>query len=223
VTLTRRRFLETAATAALTLAAVSAFGLDSRLGFVSSAAAQAPDAEELAVAGPLGEKFEGKEDAPVTIIEYASMTCGHCAGFANDTYPQLKAKYIDAGKVRFILREFPLDPLAAAAFMLARCAGEDKYFPVVDALFKRQKEWAYAPDPVEALQGLSKQLGFTQESFESCLTNQEMLDGVNWVRQRGAEKFGVNSTPTFFINGKIQRGALTFDALEKVLEPLLKA
>jgi protein-disulfide isomerase len=218
VTLTRRRLLETAA---LSTAGFAAFALAGRLGFVAEAAAQAPAAEELAVAGPLGEKSEGKADAPVTIIEYASLTCGHCAVFANETYPKLKQEYVDTGKVRFILREFPLDPLAAAAFMLARCAGEDKYFAVVDALFKQQKVWAYADQPVEALQNISKQLGFTQQSFEACLTNQEMLDGVNWVRQRGAEKFGVNSTPTFFINGKIQRGALKFEDLKKILDPLV--
>lgn len=222
MTLTRRRFLETAAALSLT-AAATALLLDPRFAFVSSAAAQAPSAEDLAVAGPLGEKAEGKDGAPVTIIEYASMTCGHCAAFAADTFPKLKEKYIDTGKVRFILREFPLDPLAAAGFMLARCAGDDKFFPVVDALFARQKEWAYSSDPVAGLQTLTKQFGFTQETFEACLTNQEMLDGVNWVRQRGAEKFGVNSTPTFFVNGQIYRGAFTFENLEKILEPLLKA
>ena len=222
MTLTRRRFLESAAALGLT-AAAAALLLDPRAGFVSQALAQAPSTEELAVAGPLGEKAEGKEDAPVTIIEYASMTCGHCATFANETFPKLKEKYIDAGKVRFILREFPLDPIAAAGFMVARCAGDDKYFAVVDALFARQKEWAYSNDPVTGLQNLTKQFGFTQESFEACLTNQEMLDGVNWVRQRGAEKFGVNSTPTFFINGKIYRGAIKFEDMEKILEPLLKA
>ncbi|MFD1333724.1 DsbA family protein [Methylopila musalis] len=222
MTLTRRRFLESAAALGLT-AAAAALLIDPRAGFVSQALAQAPSTEELAVAGPLGEKAEGKDDAPVTIIEYASMTCGHCATFANETFPKLKEKYIDSGKVRFVLREFPLDPIAAAGFMIARCAGDDKYFAVVDALFARQKEWAYSNDPVTGLQTLTKQFGFTQESFEACLTNQEMLDGVNWVRQRGAEKFGVNSTPTFFINGKIYRGAIKFDDLEKILEPLLKA
>ncbi|GLK77076.1 disulfide bond formation protein DsbD [Methylopila jiangsuensis] len=222
MTLTRRRFLESAAALGLT-AAAAALLIDPRAGFVSQALAQAPSTEELAVAGPLGEKAEGREDAPVTIIEYASMTCGHCATFANETFPKLKEKYIDGGKVRFILREFPLDPIAAAGFMIARCAGDDKYFAVVDALFARQKEWAYSNDPVTGLQTLTKQFGFTQESFEACLTNQEMLDGVNWVRQRGAEKFGVNSTPTFFINGKIYRGAIKFEDMEKILEPLLKA
>lgn len=217
VTLTRRRLLETAAVSALGFA----LSLAPRFGFVTDAAAQAPDPQELAVAGPLGDKSEGKADAPVTIIEYASTTCGHCAQFAAQTYPRLKSEYIDPGKVRFILREFPLDPLSAAGFMIARCAGEDKYFAAVDLLFKEQKQWAYSDKPVEGLQNLVKQIGFTQQSFEACLTNQELLDGVNWVRQRGAEKFGVTSTPTFFINGQIQRGAMSFDALKKIVDPLV--
>jgi protein-disulfide isomerase len=216
VTLTRRRLLETAA---LSVAGFAALSLAP--GFLAPAAAQAPDPQELAVAGPLGDKAEGKPDAPVTIIEYASTTCGHCATFATQTFPRLKAEYIDAGKVRFILREFPLDPLSAAGFMIARCAPEDKYFAAVDLLFKEQKQWAYADKPVEGLQNLVKQIGFTQQSFEACLTNQELLDGVNWVRQRASEKFGVNSTPTFFINGKIQRGALSFEDLKKIIDPLV--
>ena len=219
MTLTRRRLIETVAVSALGVAALS---LAPSVGFVSHAYGQAPDAQELAVAGPLGDKSEGKADAPVTIIEYASTTCGHCAEFAAKTYPRLKSEYIDAGKVRFILREFPLDPLSAAGFMIARCAGDDdKYFAAVDLLFKEQKQWAYADKPVEGLQNLVKQIGMTQQSFEACLTNQELLDGVNWVRQRGAEKFGVNSTPTFFINGQIQRGAPSFENLKKILDPMV--
>lgn len=217
--LTRRRLLETSACAVAGLAVLS---LAPKLGFVSPAAAQASDLQELMVPGPLGEMAEGKEDAPVTIIEYASMTCGHCATFAATTFPKLKAEYIDTGKVRFILREFPLDPLAAAGFMIARCAGEDKYFAVIDLLFAEQKQWAYSDKPVEGLQNLVKQAGFSQQSFEECLQNQKLLDGVNAVRQRGAEKFGVNSTPTFFINGKIQRGALEFENLKKILDPLVE-
>jgi protein-disulfide isomerase len=205
------------------IAALAAFGVSigpNGLPRLSPALAQS-NAEELMVAGPLGERSVGSATAPVTIIEYASMTCSHCAQFANEVFPVLKSKYIDTGKVRFIMREFPLDPLAAAGFMLARCAPEDKYFPVVDALFRSQRGWVAAADPVAALLNLAKQAGFTQESFEQCLTNQEVLDGVEWVRQRGAEKFGVNSTPTFFVNGKIQRGAPTVEEFDKILAPLL--
>lgn len=209
---TRRTFL------AATAAAGAAFALS---GLPAPALAQTVSAAELMAEGPIKEIWIGKADAPVTIIEYASMTCSHCAAFHTQTWPTLKSKYIDAGKVRFSLREFPLDPLAAAGFMLARCAGDDKRNAVVDLLFSQQKAWI-TDKPVEALMNLLKQTGFTQESFEACLKNQELYDGVMKVRDRAAEKFGVNATPTFFINGKKQNGAMTVEELDKVLEPLLK-
>jgi protein-disulfide isomerase len=177
--------------------------------------------DELLVQGPLPDQVQGAADAPVTIIEYASMTCGHCATFHNTTYPELKKRYIDTGKVKFILREFPLDPLAASAFMLARCAGDGKYYPVVDAFFHQQSQWA-VQKPLEPMLAIARQAGFTKESFEACLTNQKMLDGIEWTRNRATQKFGVNSTPTFFINGKILRGALSIEELSKQIDPLLK-
>jgi len=176
----------------------------------------------LAQVGPLGDEVLGDANAPVTIIEYASMTCTHCAHFHEATYPQLKAKYIDTGKVKFILREFPLDPLATAGFMLARCAGAGKYYPITDLLFDQQKNWAFVDKPVDALLATVRQAGFTKESFEACLKDQKTFDAVNDVRTRGADKLGVNSTPTFFINGRVERGAIEFDALEKILQPLIK-
>jgi protein-disulfide isomerase len=191
-------------------------------GLLPPAFAQAPANEELMQPGPLGEQALGKADAPVTLIEYASMTCSHCANFAAKVYPTLKSKYIDAGTVRYVMREFPLDPLAAAGFMLARCAG-DKYFDVVDALFQTQQKWAFVRDPLPQLLAVAKQLGFTQQTFDECLANQKVLDGIDWVRQRGAEKFGVNSTPTFFINGTIHRGEMTLEETEKALQPYLKS
>jgi protein-disulfide isomerase len=190
--------------------------------FVRPAFAQSPSPAELAEAGPLGEQAQGAENAPVTIIEYASMTCGHCADFHNKTYPTLKSKYIDTGKVRYILREFPLDPIAAGAFMLARCAGKDKYFPLVEAFFAQQNTWAVR-QPIPPMLAIAKQAGFTEDSFKECLANQQVLDGIEWVRRRGQEKFGVNSTPTFFINGKVVRGTMTVEELEKHIEPYLKA
>ena len=177
---------------------------------------------DLAEPGSLKDISLGKADAPVKVYEYASMTCTHCAHFHETTYPILKTKYIDTGKVRFTLREFPLDPLAAAGFMLARCAGEGKYYPVVDLLFQQQQNWAFVAKPVDSLLATVKQAGFTKESFESCLNDQKTLDAVNDVRQRAADKLGVNSTPTFFINGKIEKGAIDPAALDKMLEPLLK-
>ena len=164
----------------------------------------------------------GSKDAPVTIVEYASMTCGHCAGFYATTFPELKSKYIDSGKVRFILREFPLDPLAAAAFMLARCAGDDKRDAVVDLLFAQQKTWAFTDKPLEALAALLKQTGMSQKTFDACLQNDELRDKVYKVHDRAAAKFGITSTPTFFVNGKKETGEMTPEALAKLLDPLLK-
>ncbi|MES0880117.1 DsbA family protein [Roseibium sp. SCPC14] len=168
--------------------------------------------------GPLGDKILGDENAPVTIVEYASMTCGHCANFHKSTWPDLKKDYVDTGKVRFIFREFPLDPVAAAAFMLARCAPADKYFEIVDIMFEQQRNWAFTDNPYQSLLDFSKQIGFTQESFEECLTNQGLLDAVNAVKDRGAGEFGVNSTPTFFINGEMVSGALSIDEMGKIIE-----
>lgn len=179
------------------------------------------DTAELAQPGPLGEMAQGAANAPVTIIEYASMTCSHCATFHVQTYPQLKAKLIDTGKVRYILREFPLDDLARGAFMLARCGG-DKYFDIVDALFKNQKAWAFVQNPVPQLFATVRPFGFNEQSFEKCLSDQKMLDGINEVARRGAEKFKVNSTPTFFINGKVFRGAITIDQIEREVAALTK-
>jgi protein-disulfide isomerase len=179
------------------------------------------DQAELAKAGPDGDIVLGSDKAPVTIIEYASMTCPHCAHFSMTTFPELQKRYIDTGKVRFIFREFPLDALAAAGFMLARCAGNDKFMPVVETLFAKQRDWL-VDKPVPALRELAKQFGFTQESFDQCLANQKVLDDIQNVRDRAAEKLGVNSTPTFFINGKKLSGDQSIDALAKEIDPYLK-
>jgi hypothetical protein len=149
-------------------------------GLLRPALAQTPSATDLLQPGPLGEMVLGAENAPVTIIEYASMTCGHCAEFHNKTYPRLKERYIDTGKVRFIFREFPLDPLAAGAFMLARCAGKDdtgKYFALVETLFHQQRDWV-VQRPLGPLKSIAKQAGFTEQAFEQCLANQQVLDGI---------------------------------------------
>jgi protein-disulfide isomerase len=179
-------------------------------------------AAELLVPGPLGEQEVGSATAPVTIIEYASMTCPHCAQFHETVYPELKKTYIDTGKVRFIFREFPLDPLAAAGFMLARCGDKDKYFPMIETLFAQQKDWV-VQKPLEPLLAIAKQAGFTQESFDKCLANQKVLDGIEEVRTRAAQKFQVTSTPTFFVNGKMLRGSPTLEELTKQIEANLKS
>ncbi|WP_095091955.1 DsbA family protein [Mesorhizobium sophorae] len=190
------------------------------------AAATAPEAQgtvdmaELLKPGALPDKQLGKDDAKVTIVEYASMTCPHCAHFAETTFPDLKTKYIDTGKARYILREFPFDPSAEAGFMLARCA-KDNYFPMVDVLFRQQANWVGVPNTKDALLQISKLAGFTQESFEACLTDQKLLDDVRSVQKRGANEFKVDSTPTFFINGKTYKGAMSIAEMSAIIDPLL--
>jgi protein-disulfide isomerase len=194
-------------------------------GLTGAAFAQAtmkqPTAAELMAPGPIEDIWLGDEKAPVTIIEYASMTCPHCAHFSETTFPELKKRYIDTGKVRFIFREFPLDALAMATVMLARCAGKDKYFPMIETLFRQQKDWA-VQRPLPALMAIAKQAGFTEQSFEACLNDRKLQNNIETIRQTAAEKFGVNSTPTFFINGKIQRGGFGVEDFDKVIEPHLK-
>lgn len=209
MTISRRVFLEGAAALTLTAAAGMTFSLP--------AFAESFDVDELNKAGPLGEKTLGDPNAPFTVIEYASLTCGHCRNFHTNSFPHLKKNYVDEGKVYFIFRDFPLDNLAFAAAMLSRCAPEDKYFDAIDLFFEQQKAWAYVPNPLEGLQNMAKQIGFSEKSFEECLKNQEILDGLNWVRDRANKEFDVNSTPTFFINGEMHRGALSVEELDKIL------
>jgi protein-disulfide isomerase len=187
----------------------------------SSGDAGDPSTAELMKPGPLGDMTLGDPKAPVTIIEYASMTCGHCASFHNNTYPEFKKRYIDTGKVRFVFREFPLDQLALAAFMLARCAGKDRYFPMVETLFHQQNDWV-VQQPLKPLLSIARQAGFTEERFNACLKDQKVQDGIVAVQERAAKQFKVQSTPTFFINGKQHRGAYALPELEKEIASYLK-
>ncbi|WP_262031844.1 DsbA family protein [Microvirga sp. Mcv34] len=177
--------------------------------------------QDLAVQGPLGDVALGPENAKVTIIEYASLTCSHCANFHKTTWPELKKRYIDTGKVRFVLREFPLDPLATAGFLLARCDSKNKYYPITDLLFEQQRNWAFTDKPLDALRGLMRQAGFSQEKFDACLKDQKLYEGVSAVKQRAADTFKVNSTPTFFINGQRHPGNLSIQQIEEIITPML--
>jgi protein-disulfide isomerase len=223
----RRRMLIGGASVGVLAAAALAGGAYYQWGRAQPAIAEPPGGAdvplaELLLPGPLGDEALGSATAPVVIVEYASMTCPHCAHFHETTFPELKKKYIDTGKIRFIFREFPLDALAAAGSLLARCAGKDKYFPLIETLFAQQKDWV-VQKPLEPLLGIAKQAGFTQQSFDECLANQQMLSAIEETRTRANTKLGVNSTPTFFINGKIFRGALTMQEVDKQVEPYLKA
>lgn len=227
VTLTRRALLggvaATALVLALPLAATEAFAqeLPESQGDV--------DMAEVVKPGPLPEMAIGEENAPVTIVEYMSMTCPHCATFHNNTFDEIKKNYVDTGKARFVIREFPFDPRAAAAFMLARCnptkpeeaSTPAQYFPMVSMLMKQQEAWAGAQDGRAALLQMSKLAGFSQETFQACLTNQKLLDDVNATMKRGADEFGVNSTPTFLINGKRYAGAMSVESMSALIDSLL--
>jgi protein-disulfide isomerase len=219
--ITRREFCQSTATLAL---ATAVLGISSLPPLVSQARADTiPDAE-LMKPDKLPDMVMGSDKAPVTVIEYASMTCPHCAHFNEVTFPELKKRYIETGKVRYIFREFPLDSLAAAAFMLARCTGETdstKYFAMIDTLFRQQRTWA-VEKPLEPLLAIAKQAGFTQESFNTCLANQKVLDGIESMRQRAATTFKVQSTPTFFINGTAYPGALSIEDMAKAIDAQVK-
>ena len=181
-----------------------------------------PTNEELLRPGPLPDLALGKTDAPVTIVEYASMTCPHCAAFHKSTYPALKERYIDTGKVRFIFREFPLDEVAVAASMLARCAGGDKAIALIDVLFNSQDTWAVR-QPIPPLMQIAKQAGFTQATFDACLKDQKLYENIVAVRERASKEFKVESTPTLFVNGKMVRGGVSIEELEKAMQPYLKS
>ena len=216
--LNRKEFLKflaagTAATAFASVPMAAAFAQEE-----APKAEGSVDVATLMAPGPLPDVSIGKADAPVTIVEYMSMTCPHCARFHEETFDGIKEKYVDTGKVRFVLREFPLDARAMAAIMLARCAPEGQYFPMVSALFKAQGTWAVAPDGRAALLQMSKLAGFTQETFEACLTNQKLLDDVTKVREQGSKEFGVDSTPTFFINGQRYAGEMSVANMSAIID-----
>jgi len=187
-------------------------------GGVSPGEKKDPDLAELMAPGPLEDISLGKADAPNTIVEYASMTCPHCAQFHKIVLPELQTKYIDTGQARLILREFPLDGLAVAAFMLARCAGPDRYYPMVGAMFETQQTWAVpGADGKEKLLLIAKQAGFSKEKFDQCLADKELFNKIVETRTRGNEEFGVESTPSFFVNGKRLTGEHTLQDFETAL------
>ncbi len=217
MTLTRRELLTATAFTAVA-ATISGMTLPS---FITPALADDVSPADLAEPSAAGDVVLGSDKAPVTIYEYASMTCPHCAHFSAETFPELKKRYIDTGKVKFIFREFPLDALAAAGFMLARCAGNDKFMPIIETLFAKQGDWV-VKEPIEPLKSIAKQFGFTEESFNQCLANQKVLDNIQAVRDRAVQKFAVNSTPTFFVNGKRIQGDVSIDDMAKEIDPYLK-
>lgn len=220
MTLTRREF-----TAALSLTALVAAAGASPLGLIRSAFAQDVNVADLAQPSPLGDMVLGAANSPVTVVEYASMTCGHCAEFHKTVFPKLKSEYIDTNKIRFIFREFPLDIKAAAGSMLARCVGKDdpkKYHAVVDILFASQNDWVLK-DTSEQLRRVAKQAGMSDDAFNACLSNQSMLDAMKKGQDYAFEKLKVDSTPTLFVNGTRLKGGASFEDFKKLIDPNLKS
>jgi len=167
----------------------------------------------------------GPADAAVTITEFASMTCPHCAAFTEKVFPKIKSEYIDTNKIRFVFREFPLDIKAAAGSMLARCIAKDdagKYFAVIDLLFRQQEGWVMK-NTTEALVRIGKQAGLSQQQVEACLQDQALLNKLEADRKYANDVLKVNSTPTFFINGEMVKGEQSFEEFDKRIKSLLKS
>jgi protein-disulfide isomerase len=193
---------------------------------VSAAETRAADADlarKLVEAAPaIGERSLGRADAPVTIVEYASATCPHCAAFHNLVWSQLRTAYIDTGKIRWIFREFPLDDLAMAAFMLARCSSEDRYFDVIATLFGEQKIWAGGEGDARAeLTRIMAGFGMDKGSFDACVQRLDLVEAIYGIVKTANQDFGVKSTPTFFIEGELVSGAQEYSVFSAKIDAAL--
>ena len=216
--ITRRAF-----TAALSLTGLAALIGLSPFRLIGQAMAQS--AADVAKPVSLPDMAIGPADAKVTVTEFASMTCPHCAAFNAEVFPKIKAAYIDTGKIRYIFREFPLDIKAAAGSMLARCIAKDdagKYFAVIDMLFKQQNDWVMK-NTTETLTRIGKQAGLSQQQVEDCLKDQALLDKIAADQKYATEVLKVDSTPTFFVNGEKIKGEASFEEFQKKIDPLLKS
>ncbi len=216
--ITRRAF-----TAALSLTGLAALAGFSPLRLIGEAMAQS--ASDVAKPVSLPDMALGPANAPVTITEFASMTCPHCAAFNEAVFPKIKSEYIDTGKIRYVFREFPLDIKAAAGSMLARCIAKDdsgKYFAVIDMLFKQQNDWVLK-NTTETLIRIGKQAGLSQQAIEDCLKDQALLDKIAADQKYASEVLKIDSTPTFFINGEKIKGETSFEEFDKKIKSLLKS
>ncbi len=181
-----------------------------------------PALSDLMTPPSFGDVGLGKPDAPVTVIEYASLTCPHCGDFYREVMKPFKEKYIDTGKVHFIYRPFPLNVIDLGAYSLAECRGKESFLPMVDLLFSRQEKWAFVEKPFDALMSVVKEAGFTQETATACLKNTAISDALKATGDYAETKLGVDGTPTFFIDGKRYVGALSLDEISAIIAPLIK-
>ena len=178
-------------------------------------------APRLALAIDLGEPAIGDANAPVTIIEYSSLTCPHCAAFHANTLPELKKRYIDTGKVRLVLRDFPLDQMALKAAVIAHCAGPQRQPQFVEVFYAQQASWARASDPEKALRQLAQLGGLGADQIDACLADKALEEAVLQARLEGQEKFKIESTPSFIIDGKTYAGDQSADKFAELIDPLL--
>ena len=190
------------------------------------AAAQAPQASSnpttLLQVTPQ-DRVLGQADAPITIVEYASMTCSHCAHFANDVLPALKEKWIATGKAKLVMRPFPLDQVALQAEMLARCLPPERYYPMIETLFRTQEKWAVSQDWRPALERTARLAGVSNKDFEACLANKALEEEIVQSRLTAAMQLDVTATPTIFVNGKKFEGPPTAQALNELLSGLARS
>jgi protein-disulfide isomerase len=164
------------------------------------------------------DQVMGEDEAPVTLIEYASFTCGHCARFHTETLPELKEEYIDTGAARLVFRDFPLDGLALRASMLSHCAAPEQYHTLVDVLFATQQQWVSSPDPMQALANIGRQAGISEQDFEACMENEQLADRILRRAREAEEQYGVESTPSFVINGELMIGNQPIERFEAAIE-----
>ena len=167
------------------------------------------------------DRILGSAEAPITLIEYSSLTCPHCAAFHADALPQIKESWIADGRVRLVYRHFPLDATSLRAAAVANCIEGDRYFGFLDLLFKSQKRWAKSSDPLKALGQMARLAGLSQEKFEACANDEAELDRILVRRQDGIETYDVQSTPTLIVNGRKVSGARSFDFLEKIFKEIV--
>lgn len=179
-----------------------------------------PAAQEISAEKALQDRMLGSPEAPITIIEYSSLTCSQCAQFHTATMPELKRAWIDTGKARLIYRDFPLDQRAAAAAVVARCAPPERYFDIVHALYKQQDSWARAKSSAASQGAVSRLTGMSNGEIEKCLGNRPLIDGVLRIRLNAQQTLGISRTPTFIIEGKLVVGAVPFEKLDEFLRSL---
>jgi protein-disulfide isomerase len=170
---------------------------------------------------PLPELTMG-DASGVPVVEYGSLTCPHCATFSREIFPELKKDYIDTGKVRFIFREFSRNPLDVAAFVLARCIGDDKAFAAIELLFSQQDKWAFVDKPLEPLIAAMRPTGLTHDQAMACLKDQKKADAIVAIGKRATDEIKMTGTPTFVIDGKVYGGELSIDQLKAILDPIIK-